>query len=132
MNLELLTKPYYLFDPMPDTISAFFWIFSVFFIITIIGSVVLKKVITQGLSKKLLRSYPKTFFWLGITGILLEFFRYERVPYLSMRIVIYVLALSIIILSIRMGYVWFKVYPRAYKNSIDEIEKKKYLPKKKA
>lgn len=136
MNLGLLTHAYYLFDPSPSTISVFFWIFTGFFILTIGGSIACTKIVaqwpekTRGLAKKLFKNEPKTFLWLGIIGVLIEFFRYENVPYLSMRVITYTVALLILIFIGKALYKGFKIYPEEYKKLLTEKEINKYLPKK--
>lgn len=137
MNFDLLTKAYYLFDPVPSTISTFFWIFTAIFIVTIIWSFVLNKMImqwpetTKGVAKKLFKNSPKTFLWLGVVGLLIQLFRYENVPYLSMRVITYGLVLLIVIFAAKMVYKRFKTYPQELKNLKTVQEKNKYLPKKK-
>lgn len=108
-----------------------------FFALSVVASVVLNKMLmqwpenTRGLAKKLLKGYPKIFLWLGITGLVVEFFRYENVPYLSMRAITYLLTMLIIGFVGKMVYVRFSVYPKEYKMMLNDVEKKKYLPKKK-
>lgn len=131
MNLGLLTHAYYLFDPSPSTISVFFWIFTGFFILTIAGSIASTKILApRGLIKKMFKNDPKIFLWLGIVGLLVQFFRYENVPYLSMRVITYTVTLLILIFVGKALYKGLKTYPEEYKKLLTEKEKYKYLPKK--
>jgi len=123
-NIKLFFRPSYLFNPYPGYNMKFLPFFLIFFLILIILSfvsfVIFKK--NKKLPIAIVWSHIYNWFlWIGVVGLLLLFFRYEGITYLSMR---FILFLWLIIFVLWGGYIgWF--VRRQYKKLLKEYKEKK-------
>ena len=132
-NIKIFFQPQYLFNPHPGYNMELMPYLLIFFVILVVLSVVsfifLKK------SKKLPIAYMwdsiySWFLWVGIIGIILLFFRFEGIAYLSMR---FLLLLWLIFFFLWGLYIlWFgrKKYKEILKKFKNKKEKEKYFKKK--
>ena len=127
MNIRQFISSQYLLDPHPNPDFALLWpLVAVFGLIFLIGCVV-------SLVRRL-RSWPwrdrlaQWLRWLGFTGLLLLFARYQSLPYLSPRITWYILLLGFLGW---LSFIWYKVRQekkvKKQDNRFDTFEK--YLPR---
>lgn len=120
----------YLLDPRPTYNFEFTWPLVILFSIALVAGIVLslnllkKRFYWSGRIGQWLR-------WLGFIGLVLTFFRYQGIPFLSLRIYFYILALGFL--------AWLATIVRSFKlltvKQIEEIKRQetydKYLPRPK-
>lgn len=107
----------------------------------IFGGIIILGIIFYILRKTLFR---KRYFWqklalkliplcytIGITGVVLVFFRFQAIPFLSSRFLIYVLVFATIIWLVVITWYFIRKYSKESKNFNIEKRIKRYLPTKK-
>jgi hypothetical protein len=72
------------------------------------------------------RVLPLTNF-LGLTGLVLVFFRYQLIPFLSSRILIYLLVIISLIWFGNILRYFIKIYPIERQTAVELYRKKKYI-----
>jgi uncharacterized protein YacL len=135
MDFSKLFDLNYLFDPRPGSAFYFMIAMIVVFLGLIMTSFYLEKWISKHPLKKALKQVlphtAKHLRGLGILGFVLLFFRYENLPYLSMRALLIALLISI------MAYIGYSVHqfrsklPAIIEQQKKAKKKKTYLPKSK-
>lgn len=134
-NFFTIFNPNYLFDPTPGSKNHYYIPLIIIFAIFIIGSILCKKYLkkhkkNQAL-RRLFKNTPRNLMTIGIIGLLLLAIRYENLPYLSMRFFLWLLIIITIVFFAKTIYTYTKKYPIEKEKIRKQIEKKKYLPKKK-
>lgn len=134
-NLLRLINPTYLFELRPYSQPANLKYGAVFFALMIIIGIIIKiyKEIKaqEKFQAKLLERYFSLLTTMGILGIALVGFRYERVQILSARFWVIVWLLALIIWLYPILKYQIKVAPQAKKQAEERKQLQKYLPKKK-
>jgi hypothetical protein len=120
----------YLLDPNPGFDFLFLIPFTVIFGLFLLTGIIF------GLIKQLNRSLiiaavAQWLRWLGALGLILVFARYETLPYLSLRILYYLLALGFLIWLVIIIRKAAKVTPVSSEQTIRQQTYDKYLPRPK-
>ena len=123
----------YIFTPTPGLYFKYYIPFLILAGLLFIGGIVLNKMASK--NKAIRRTFKKTpgqLTWLGIVMGLLLAFRYERIPFFSMRFVFFIVLILILIVIAKSVQKYLKVYTVEAKrmNTPKEV-KKTYLPNKK-
>jgi len=123
----------YIFEKVPDTSGAYKYLIFLF------GLMILLAVLAwfgYGRLKKKLPLWEKMetrvfniFFYIGITGLLLIFFRWQAIPFLGSRFFMILLALVFIIWGLYIIYFRLRVLPSKIADFEREKNFKKYLPR---
>jgi len=134
MNFTRIIDPKFIFNPGLGPMNGifvwiFYTIFGLFLVLSLASYVVARK--NDKLNKKpLARLWHKLndfFLYLGLTGLLLLFFRQQRIYFLSMPLFMY-LWLIWAIIWFYLIYKWIKIRMTNMKQEIQErIEKEKYF-----
>lgn len=116
----------YFFGIPPESQIIWFWLG--FFTLTLLASLVIYIFYrSKGVAVKPYRKYAKNFFWPNLTfsivGLLLVFFRYEKLAMLSWRFWVYVIVLSMIVFN-----AWYFMIKR---NQLEDDLVKYYNTKRK-
>lgn len=128
----------YLFSPVPGSAFNYSTLVMIFAGILIVIAIAVKILIHVNKSNKALRKVYRTmpghFIWIGIALIVLTTSRTNGIPYLSMRFLLYVtLLISLYLVAINI-YRFFTKYPEMKKvtkpKPTKEVKKKKYSTKK--
>ena len=130
----LLTLLQYFFDPLPSGPYKYMYFFIGLAVVGVGASIALriylKKQKEDKIFKKLFRDLPGKLQIFGILEAIYVFARYERMPYVSMRFLNYlVLAYGIYVLT-RYVQLYLKVYPAEKKHHQEQVKLNKYLPRK--
>ncbi|MBI2464452.1 hypothetical protein HYV57_05850 [Candidatus Peregrinibacteria bacterium] len=126
-----LLKPSYIFDLTPQADFRYAIAFAIFFALVFAGGWALKRYFKykkDPVLKKILKRFPFRFYGLAITGEILLFLRSQSIPLFSMRFFLLLLMAAIIVLIMRMAYLYKKIYPKEQSKHAAKLEKKKYLP----
>jgi len=134
-NISKFFQPAYLFDLRPGidplTLQLILIIFIAMLIVAIVCKIVMLRKQWQGYQLKLGQKYFFFLISLGIAGLMIAFFRYERTPLLSARFWLPIwLIWAIVWLALILKY-QLKVVPEAKKRLENKQLFQKYLPKKK-
>lgn len=119
----------YLFSSQPPAFAKFGWPLLGGFILLLIISIALKYLIVKKVKviyRPLFRKIARAFGWSGLIGIILWFFRYERSPWLSMRLLLWLAILSLLIWIIVICFKESKKIPQRQKKIWETEKKKKY------
>lgn len=131
---KLLNLSYYIdLQPTISKLSAeiFIAIFATMVFLAIASRLAAKGKIKEGFRKKLFEKYYHLLLWLGLSGLLITFFRYEQVYLLSARLWLVIwLVVFVVWLAMVLKY-QLKEVPRAQKQLEQAKQFQKYLPKKK-
>ena len=125
----------YVFTPFPGKNFDYFWLIMAIIIILIAGSVFIRiysaKHKDDKAFKKLLRPYRSKLDLLSVLLIIYLLCRNYGVPFLSMRFLLYIMlgVTAITIFLLMKKYI--KEYPQLKKRREAQLEKNKYIPKKK-
>lgn len=123
----------YIFTPTPGLYFKYYIPFLILAGLLFIGGIVLNKMASK--NKALRRTFKKTpgqLTWLGIILGLLLAFRYERIPFFSMRFVFFIVLILILVVIVKNIRRYMKVYPiEAGRMNTPKEVKKTYLPNKK-
>lgn len=126
----------YFFQPLPNGNFKFIWLWVgislLLFISAIILGFILKKAKDDKVLKKLFKKLPYHLLILSICFGLYLLSRYERVPFLSMRILDYILLAITAYITIKNVQIYLKEYPEAKKRREEQVKLNKYLPRKKS
>lgn len=136
MDFTNLLKFSYYFNPSPVTSQQVLIIYLIFFLI-----LVLLAVLTKIYLRKLGQTKPPYLKLLDITytplltcailGIVLTFFRWQELPYLSMRILIILLMFFILGLSIYVIIYYLSGFQKELRSFIEQEKFNQYIPKPK-
>jgi uncharacterized protein YacL len=118
---------------IPDSMIGTYLILFIFVIIlgTVVSSMFKKKSL---LSKPYIKMQEKVFYqsWIiGVCGLILTFFAWQEIPYLSAPILIYTLIIIFIYLIIYDIVFYYKVIKNEVLLHQQDMRYKKYLPKNK-
>ncbi len=124
----------YFFDPLPPGQFKFV---VVFIVIAAIGFVVssalmfyLKQQKNDKIFKKLFRNLPGKLLTIAVMEGVYVIARYERMPYVSMRFLNYIVLAYGLYVVIHYAQLYLKVYPADKKHREHQLKKNKYLPRK--
>lgn len=137
-NLNDLFNASRLFDNRPfsdfEYGPALFWFFSLLLILAFIGKVSLSYIMQerhQRLKKRILSQVFTSGLILAPIGLFLVFAREQAVAFFAMRFFMLFLLILLLALAIYFAYVWLKLLPPHEERVQAQIEKNKYLPKRK-
>lgn len=134
MDITKLFELNYLFEIYPGPFKSIM-VFLIFFIVLIAGSFFLERWIKKNTHRDSLRStlprFPQKLRTLGIIGLVLLAFRYEAIPYFSIRFFFLVYLLIVLWVIGSAIYRYNKILPNVIQKKHVEKKKKHYLPKKK-
>lgn len=126
----------YIFEKTPDASGAYKYLVFLF------GFSILLSVVAwigYGRIKKNLPLWGKMqtkvfnlFFYIGITGLLLIFFRWQAIPYLGSRFFMILLALVFVIWGLYILYFRLRVLPKEIANLETRKKFEMYLPRRQA
>ena len=125
----------YIFGPMPGpTFNYYYFVLGLVIVLLILSIGIIfyiKKNKDNKAFKKLFRGYPSKI--LLLTTVLAIYLpaRYYRVPFFSMRALLYIVIAVIIYLLVKIVLTFIKEYPVEKKKRDERTEKNKYLLKKK-
>jgi len=124
----------YFFSPLPEGPFRFMYFFIVLGAISLIGGIVLKvylkKQKNDKIFKKLFRDLPGKLILIGILEGLYVLVRWQRLPYLSLRFLNYLVLAYVIYVVFHYVQLYIKVYPEDKKHREAQIKKNQYLPRK--
>ena len=104
----------------------------IFFILMLVAAIVLfvlsNKKGLESYVKRLLAKIASLLGWMGAVALILFFFRYEAVPFLSRRFWYGLWCVGIIIWIVFILRYWLKEVPRQRQERIAKERLKKYLP----
>lgn len=126
----------YFFEITPSGRFDYMYLFIILAVITLIlsiaGHIYLKQHKGDKIFRKLFSSVPGKLQMLAILLGLYVFVRYERMPFLSMRFLNYIILGTGIYLLIRYAKIYLKIYPEAKRHHENQLKLNKYLPRKKS
>jgi|GEM_PF-1386440 len=124
----------YFFSPLPDGPFRYMYFFIVLAAVSLIGgialTVYLKKQKDDKIFRKLFRDLPGKLILIGVLEGLYVIMRWQRLPYLSMRILNDMLLVYVVYVVIHYAQLYLKVYPTEKKHHHEQIKKNQYLPRK--
>jgi len=123
----------YFFTPIPGSHFNYYIPLLIFAILLFLAGTVGKKLISKNKAlRKTIGGKIGTLTWMGLSLALTLGLRHERIPYFSMRILMFIVLVITLIIIGKILYAYIKVYPKI-KERIDtpKAEKKTYLPHKK-
>lgn len=131
----------YFFTSNPGTAFSYYIPVLILSAVLILGSLIFsqyykKKKKTDFAFKRLFKNLSSRMVLFGILFLILVAFRYENIPYFSMRILLYLTALIFLYFVYRYIKIYIVKYPKEKENSqlkqhVDKKEENKYLPNKK-
>jgi len=134
-NLKILFTYPYLFNPYPNYEMKFLvpllWFFGALIILGVIMFFLARKNKKKKYKVILLANIYNWFFWAGLVGLLLLAFRYEGIAFVSMRFVLLLWLLIFVIWGIYILVFYIKGYKKILLQHRQQIEKEKYLGRKK-
>jgi hypothetical protein len=104
----------------------------IIFIVLLIGSVLARWQARRAIDRAGADWWRLVAAWqigLAVPGFVLIFFAWQRVPYLSMRLLLALNLLAILVVAGWMSWYWFKLVPRRRAGVQRRREYTKYLPK---
>ena len=131
----MLFNPAYLFNPNPSYDMKFFvYLATLFGILIILGLVSFVSARRNKKRKHAAVLLSNVYNWLltiGLGGMLLLFFRYEGIAMISMRFILLLWLLTFILWGIYILIFYKKGYKKMIKEYKEQIEKERYLKRKK-
>ncbi len=125
----------YFFDPGPRSSFKYLIPLVIVVILTLAASIafrfLLKKIREDKVFKKLFRSLPGKLQTLALLLAIYLGARYENMPFISTRIILFVLIGSEIYLIIKYAQIYLKSYPQMKREHQQQLHLNKYLPRKK-
>ena len=133
MNIQTLFSPKYIFNPIPGPfIGSLGKYLMVIFAIMVIAGTVAYVVSTRRhnspLVRKVFSKISNLLLIMGIIGVLLVFFREQRVYALSIPILFYLWMIGLIVWLVFLFIFLFKKVPAKKREMEERKEKEKYLP----
>jgi len=137
MDFQPLLKLNYWFDQRPPALEQsfqtfFFYFFAVLVVLALIITIVVRK------KKKedpwVARGFQKISSWclsMGIAGLVIFFFSFERLPFLSMRIWFVAWLIGAIVWAVFIVKYFIKTVPQEKRKIKDKENLQKYIPGKK-
>lgn len=123
--------PDYLFNPKPPFPFKYQWVIIGIFCLTIIFGIfipILIKMKSQDSPPyKALSSKISNLIWFGFIGLLLLFFRWQSIPYLSARLLFFILLIALFFWLIFLVRYITKDFKKQLKDYQEKIQKLKYL-----
>ena len=132
INPKKLFEPSYIFEKTPSANSDYLYlaiVFGLFIVLAIVFWFIYgKKKKNLPVLSSLQGRFFNIFFYTGISGLVLIFFRFQQIPYLGSRLFLLILILVFIIWSIYLLYFYFKILPQKISKFREEQIYNKYLP----
>jgi len=132
-NIKLFFRPSYLFNPQPgydmQLLSYFLIFFIVLVLLSVVSFVLLKKNKKLPIATIWMHIY-NWFLWIGAVGLVLLFFRYEGIAFVSMRFVLFLWLVAFILWGAYIVWFYKKKYKVILKKYKEKKEKEKYFKKK--
>jgi len=133
-NVKLFFQPGYLLNPYPSYEMKFLVPLLIFFGALIVLSLAIwlfsKKKRKNKPLLKLLGSLANWLVWIGAIGLLLLFFRYEGIPYVSTRVALFLWLVVFVIWGASILFFGLNQYRKTVKEFKEEEKKKKYFRKR--
>jgi hypothetical protein len=135
-NLKILFTAPYLFNANPSYDMKFLIpLLSVFGFLILLGLILL--VLAKKNKKKkykviLIATIYNWCLWVGFMGLLLLFFRYEGIAFVSMRFILLLWLIIAVLWGIYILIFYKKGYKKILKDHKEQIEKDKYFAKKRS
>ncbi len=124
----------YLFDPLPVGPFKYLYVLIAVAAISLVASVALRIYLKQQkddkILRKLFRKLPGKLQIFALTEAVYILVRYERMPYLSIRFLNYIILAYGIFVAVNAAQLYFKVYPAEKKHHEQQLKLNKYLPRK--
>lgn len=122
----------YFFTKIPGSDFNYYIPLLVVAVLLFLAGIVLKNLSSKNKAlRRTLKKTPSHLTWLGIVLALLLAFRYEMIPYFSIRFFLFLTILLILFVVGKCVYLYVKVYPKELSNTeIPKETKKVYLPNK--
>ena len=124
----------YFFEPIPAGQYKFMYLFIALAVIGLAASIALriylKKHKEDKILRKLFRTFPGKLQTVSICLGLYILVRYEKMPFLSMRFLNYIIIGTAIYLLINAFQLYSQVYPHEKKRHEQQIKANKYVPRK--
>ncbi len=124
----------YFFEPLPSGRFEYMYTFIVLAIVILTFSIALRLYLKRQkddkIFRKLFRELPGKLQIISIVLAVYILARYERMPYLSMRFLHYIIWAVMLYLLIKYAKIYFQIYPAEKKHHQKQLELNKYLPRK--
>lgn len=124
----------YIFSPIPGKAFGFYYPLIVLIILLVAFAgflfITVKKSKEDKTFKRLFRNYPAKLITVAACLGIYLLARYTAVPFLSMRVLLYVALIVLGILAYQIINLYLNKYPQEKKKHADLMEKNKYIPKK--
>lgn len=124
----------YFFEPLPGGRFEYMYLFIILALVIVIASIALRLYLRQKkedkIFRKLFRTFPGKLQTIGIIFAIYVAARYERMPFLSMRFLNYIVLAVLLYLLIKYGKIYFQIYPAEKRHHQKQLELNKYLPRK--
>ncbi len=132
-NIKIFFQPQYLFNPYPgynmDLMPTLLIFFVILVILSVVSFIFLKKSKKQPIAY-IWSSVYSWFLWVGIVGIVLLFFRFEGIAYLSMRFLLFLWLILFFFWGLYILWFGRKRYKKILKKQKEKKEKERYFKKK--
>lgn len=130
----LLNAIQYLFEPLPVGPFKYMYVLIAVAAISLAASIALriflKRQKEDKILRKLFRGLPGKLQIFGLIEALYVLVRFERMPYLSMRFLNYVILAYGIFVVVNTAQLYFKIYPSEKRHHEQQLKLNKYLPRK--
>lgn len=125
----------YFFAPIPSGPFKYIYVLAAAAVLAVAGGIALKILIKRQkedkMFKKLFRTLPGSLILFGLLESIYVLARFERMPYLSIRFLNYLILGYGLYLVVHYVQLYVKIYPVEKKHREEQLKKNKYLPRKK-
>ena len=125
----------YFFSPIPSGPFKYFIVLAAVASMAVAAGIALKILIKSQkedkMFKKLFRALPGKLILFGVLEGIYVLVRFERIPYLSIRFLNYAIFAYGLYLAFHYIQLYVKIYPVEKKHREEQMQKNKYLPRKK-
>lgn len=122
-----------IFETTPSPQGNYLYL-TAFFGAAIIAGIIFKIVLAKNTSKYV-RAYRKFFgllLFIGISGLVMVFFRWQSIPYIGSRFALLVVALISLVWLLQILIYRFVSLPKQFRLKLEKEKLKKYLPREKS
>ena len=131
----LLTLLTYFFEPLPSGPFKYMNILIAVAATCIVAAIALriylKKQKEDKIFRKLFRELPGKLLFFALTELVYVLVRYERMPYLSIRFLNYMILAYGLYILVMSAKNYLKIYPAAKQHHDNQVKMNQYLPRKK-
>ncbi len=130
----LSTVYQYFFASNPTGPFKFLYVFIAAVVLLVAGAIALKIFLKKHkedkIFRKLFRDLPGKLFAIAFMEAIYVLVRFERMPYLSMRFLNYLIFAYAAYVAFHYAQLYFKVYPADKKHHEEQLKLNRYLPRK--